>query len=375
VLGIYVHVPFCAAICNYCNFNRGLYDAGLKARYVDAVCSEIRDRGGAEKPGADSVFLGGGTPSLLAPTDVERILSACDDAFTLAGDTEITLEANPEGVTTELLRGFRTAGVNRLSFGVQSFRDDELRRLTRLHSAARAREAVAEARQAGFHNLSLDLMMWLPGQTVDQWLESVDALIELDPGHASLYMLEVYPNAPLRDLMARAELSVAPDDDVADMYLRAMERLETAGYEQYEISNLARPGRRSRHNLKYWQDGEWIGVGPGAHSTRGGVRTRNDADVTSYLTGMETGKSVAVERRAMDARTQLEEALFTGLRLSDGVVIADIVRRYGVHPWSRYGEALQPFVDGGWLRYDGVALRLTRPGMLVAHDVMAVFVE
>jgi oxygen-independent coproporphyrinogen-3 oxidase len=218
-------------------------------------------------------------------------------------------------------------------------------------------------------------MMWLPGQTVSQWLESVDALIEVAPDHASLYMLEVYPNAPLRDLMARAELSVAPDDDVAEMYLGAMARLEAAGYEQYEISNVARLGRRSRHNLKYWQDGEWIGVGPGAHSTRAGVRSKNESVVTTYLIGVETGHPVTVERRAMDPATQLEEALFTGLRLSDGVVIADVVRRYGVDPWSRFGEALQPFVDGGWLRYDGVALRLTRPGMLVAHDIMAVFVE
>jgi oxygen-independent coproporphyrinogen-3 oxidase len=372
--GIYIHVPFCAAICNYCNFNRGLFDADLKARFVDAVCREIRSSGTPQVP-ADSIFFGGGTPSLLAPADVERILNACHDTFALAADSEITMEANPEGVTPELLGAFRTCGVNRISFGVQSFRDDELRRLTRLHSASRAREAVADARRSGFDNLSLDLMMWLPGQTVAQWLESVDALIEVGPDHASLYMLEVYPNAPLRDLMARAALSVAPDDDVAEMYLRAMERLEEAGFEQYEISNVARPGRRSRHNLKYWQDGEWIGVGPGAHSTRAGVRTKNESSVTTYLNMVETGIPVTVERREMDPATQLEEALFTGLRLSDGVVVADIARRYGVDPWSRFGEALQPFVDGGWLRYDGVAFRLTRPGMLVAHDIMAVFVE
>ncbi len=370
-----MHVPFCAAICNYCNFNRGLFDADLKTRYVDAVCREIRSHGAPQAPVADSIFFGGGTPSLLAPADVERILATCRDTFALAGDAEVTLEANPEGVTPTLLDGFRACGVNRLSFGVQSFRDDELRRLTRLHSAARAREAIVDARRVGFDNLSLDLMMWLPGQTVTQWLESVEALIEVAPDHASLYMLEVYPNAPLRDLMARAELSVAPDDDVAEMYLRAMERLERAGFEQYEISNVARPGRRSRHNLKYWQDGEWLGVGPGAHSTQAGVRTKNESSVTGYLSMVEAGIPVATERREMDSATQLQEALFTALRLSDGVVIADVVRRYGVDPWIRFGDALQPFVEGGWLRYDGVALRLTRTGMLVAHDIMAVFVD
>jgi oxygen-independent coproporphyrinogen-3 oxidase len=232
--------------------------------------------------------------------------------------------------------------VNRLSFGVQSFRDDELRRLTRLHSAGRAREAVADARRAGFDNLSLDLMMWLPGQTVPQWLESVDALIEVGPDHASLYMLEVYPNAPLRDLMARAALSVAPDDDVAEMYLRAMERLEDAGFEQYEISNVARPGRRSRHNLKYWQDGEWVGVGSRGAFHQG--RRANEERVQCHRLpgyGRNRRSRRTVERREMDQATRLEEALFTGLRLSDGVVVADIARRYGVNPWSRFGTALQ----------------------------------
>ena len=178
------------------------------------------------------------------------------------------MEANPESVTEARLAAYRRAGVNRLSFGVQSFREDELRRLSRLHSADRARAAFAEARAAGFDNVSLDLMMWLPEQRVSEWLESIDASIALGPEHLSLYMLEVYPNAPLKDDMARARWSQAPDDDVAAMYLAAMERLDAAGYGQYEISNVAKPGRRSRHNLKYWTDGEWLGFGCGAHSTR-----------------------------------------------------------------------------------------------------------
>jgi oxygen-independent coproporphyrinogen-3 oxidase len=374
LLGLYLHIPFCAAICNYCNFNRGLFDAALKARYVNALVAEIQ---AAAEPSApiDTIYFGGGTPSLLSAADVGTILDACRDSFDLVADHEITLEANPETIVDGLLDGYRAAGVNRISFGVQSFNDEELKRLGRLHSADTARRALTMARAAGFDNVSLDLMMWLPQQRVDQWLSSVDSLIEARPEHASLYLLELYPNAPLKDDMARAGWSLAPDDDAAAMYLEALARLDAAGYEQYEISNVARPGRRSRHNLKYWQDGEWIGVGPGAHSTRAGVRTKNESSVTNYLIGVETGRSVTVERREMDAATQLEEALFTGLRLSDGVVIADIVGRYGVDPWSRFGKALQPFVDGGWLRYDGVALRLTRPGMLVAHDIMAVFVE
>src|SRR4051812_7704259 len=260
MLGLYIHIPFCSAICNYCNFNRGLFDGDLKLRYVEALCAEIFRAGGAGEAGgasgvrqtADTIFFGGGTPSLLEPEEIARIIAACDSSFDIAADREVTMEANPETVTEARLAAYRRAGVGRLSFGVQSFREDELRRLSRLHGAERARTAFAEARAAGFDNISLDLMMWLPGQRVSDWLESVDAAIALAPEHLSLYLLEVYPNAPLKEDMARARWSQAPDDDAAVMYLEAMDRLEAAGLEQYEISNVARAGRASRHNLKYW---------------------------------------------------------------------------------------------------------------------------
>ena len=274
-LGLYVHIPFCSAICNYCNFNRGLFDGDLKTQYVSALRQEIRNH--ADGAAADTIFFGGGTPSLLEPGEVRAIIESCRDAFAVSADAEITLEANPETVTPERLAGFRAAGINRLSFGVQSFRDEELQRLSRLHSAARAREAFSMARAAGFDNVSLDLMMWLPQQSVADWLVSVEGLIGLGPEHASLYLLEIYPNAPLRDAMARGRWSVAAEEDAAEMYLQGMEVLDSAGYEQYEISNVARPGRESRHNVKYWTDGEWVGFGCGAHSTRKGVREKNVA--------------------------------------------------------------------------------------------------
>ena len=229
---------------------------------------------------ADTIFFGGGTPSLLEPGEVRAIIEGCRDAFAVSADAEVTLEANPETVTPERLEGFRAAGVNRLSFGVQSFRDEELQRLSRLHSAARAREAFGMARAAGFDNVSLDLMMWLPQQSVANWLVSVEGLIGIGPEHASLYLLEIYPNAPLRDAMARGQWSVAPDEDAAEMYLQGMALLDEAGYEQYEISNVARPGRESRHNVKYWTDEEWHGFGCGAHSTRKGVREKNVASTS-----------------------------------------------------------------------------------------------
>jgi oxygen-independent coproporphyrinogen-3 oxidase len=376
VLGLYVHVPFCAAICNYCNFNRGLFQSDLKDLYVAAVCSEIRLR--ARGVPSDTLFFGGGTPSILEPEEIGAIIQACRDSFDLTADAEVTLEANPEGVTEERLAAFREAGVNRLSFGVQSFRDEELRRLTRLHSAGRAITAFREARAAGFDNVSLDLMMWLPQQTVGEWLESVDALVDLGPDHASLYMLEVYPNSPLREQMARAEWSVAPDDDVADMYLQSMDRLDAAGYEQYEISNVARPGRRSRHNLKYWTDGEWLGFGPGAHSTIDGVRTRNVSSTGAYASAVVPGESLlalVAEARPLSPRERMEEALFTGLRLSEGLSTEAVRARYGIDLWAEFGGELQPFRDLGWLIYDEGRLRLTRAGMLLAHEIMAVFIR
>ena len=379
MLGLYIHVPFCSAICNYCNFNRGLFDAGLKEQYVGALVAEIQHADGMggdhlRDRGADTIYFGGGTPSLLSTDDITRVMAACAARFDLSADCEVTIEANPETVTGDRLAAFRAVGVNRISFGVQSFRDKELRRLSRTHSAECARTAVREARAAGFDNISLDLMMSLPDQGVDQWMESVDEALSLEPDHMSLYMLEVYPNAPLREEMLRAQWAQAPDDDVATMYDSAMDRLETAGYGQYEISNVARPKRRSRHNLKYWSDGEWLGLGCGAHSTVAGVRWKNVSATQAYIDRVWEAAPLAVDVRRPSAEERLGEALFTGLRLSEGIDERAICRRYGVDVWERYGGELAPFVEARLLSRQENRLRLTRQGMLLAHEVLMVFV-
>ena len=371
-LGLYLHVPFCSAICNYCNFNRGLFDAGLKDRYVAALEQEILRTGAGES--ADTIYFGGGTPSLLEPAEIGRLIDACRRAFSVASDAEVTLETNPETCSRARMEHFRAAGVNRISFGVQSFRDAELRRLGRIHSADRARDAVAEARAAGFDNISLDLMMWLPQQTPADWRESVAALIDVGPEHASLYLLELYPNAPLKEDMARSGWSLAPDEDAAEMYLWSLDRLDRAGYEQYEISNVSKPGRASRHNLKYWTDGEWQGFGCGAHSTREGSRWKNVASTDEYVTRVSQGATAEVERRRLEPAERFEDALFTNLRLAAGVNIDTLGAQYGVDVWARYGAELDPFVRNRLLVRDGSMLRLTREGMLVANEIMAVFV-
>ena len=384
-LGLYIHVPFCAAICNYCNFNRQLFDGALKTRYVDALAAEIARVGGAGRAGghggpgegrerADTIYFGGGTPSLLEPDEVGRLIRACREAFEVARDAEVTLEANPESVTAARLAAYRDEGVTRISFGVQSFRDPELVRLSRLHGADRARAAYCDARAAGFDNVSLDLMMWLPAQRVGDWLQSVDVAIALAPEHLSLYLLEVYPNAPLRDEMARARWSQAPDEDAEAMYLGALERLDAAEYHQYEISNVARVGRESRHNLKYWQDGEWLAFGCGAHSTRAGVRWKNVSATEDYVVRVAAGAPIATDVHRLSPDERLGDALLTGLRLTAGVDIDAIGRRYGTDVWARYGGELEPFVQLGCLRQDGARLSLTRRGMLLSNEVMAVFV-
>ncbi len=385
-LGLYLHIPFCQAICGYCNFNRGLLDAGLKTRYVGALEREILAAGDGRP--TDTVFFGGGTPSLLEPDEVGRLLTACRAAYRLAPDAEITLETNPETATADRLSAFREAGVNRISFGVQSFDDRELARLDRIHSAGRAKEAIRAARAAGFSNLSFDLMFWLPGQSVESWLRTIDEAIALTPDHLSLYLLELYPNSPLKETMARQHPQSsagaladerhpwvqAPDDEAAEMYLAALDRLDRAGYEQYEISNVARSGYSSRHNVKYWQGASWQGFGCGAHSTVDGVRWNNVASTTEYIDAVGQGRSVTVGRHPLSPQARLEEALFTGLRLTEGIECGNILRRHGVEPWIRYGPVLAPYVEEGLMWRTPGRFGLTRRGMLVANEILTTFV-
>ena len=381
MIGLYLHIPFCQAICSYCNFNRGLLDAALKARYVEALAREIREAGDGRA--ADTVFFGGGTPSLLAPSEVAALIKACHNAYSLSAEAEVTLETNPETATLARLEAFREAGVNRISFGVQSFDPGELERLGRIHSAERAEEAVRDARRAGFENVSLDLMLWLPGQTLDSWRRTVDRAIALAPDHLSLYLLELYPNAPLKEAMARAtgspsgaaaDFAQVSDDLAADMYLAGLEALDAAGYAQYEISNVARPGRESRHNVKYWQSGDWRGFGCGAHSTDSGVRWHNVAGSGDYVDRVGAGQPVAVEVRELSEDERIQEALFTGLRLSVGIDEGNFRRQFGVEPWSLCGEAFRAHLETGHAWRRNGAFGLSRAGMLVANEILEVFV-
>ena len=385
MLGLYIHIPFCQHICSYCNFNRGLLDADLKRAYVDALEQELKSGINSRQASdprelipdfnsVDTIFFGGGTPSLLEPDEVARILRACRETYSVTADAEITLETNPETVTPERLRAFRDAGINRLSFGVQSFDDDELKRLGRIHSAAKAIDVIGDAMQAGFASVSLDLMLWLPEQTPTMWRRTVERAISLGPDHLSLYLLELYPNAPLKEEMARAGWSQTPDDDAAEMYLEGLSRLDAAGYSQYEISNVARPGHRSRHNLKYWQSGNWRGFGCGAHSTVDGTRWRTLSGTGEYVARIQAGQDTRQDVRILSTAERIEEALFTGLRLNEGIDEAAFHARWGIFPWERYADGLEMRIEAGHVWRTGGRFGLTRAGMLVANDVLAAFV-
>ena len=283
-LGVYIHVPFCRKKCAYCDFySRPCKDEGLMDRYVRAVERHFGDyfRGG-ESFDIDTVYFGGGTPSLLGGKRLRQMLNALEKTGGIAKGAEITVECNPESVDKKMLRTLFKAGVNRLSMGVQSAHDEELLALGRLHTFQQARQAVADAKEVGFSNISLDLIYGLPDQTMEQWKDSVEKIIALEPQHISAYALKLEKGTPLYE----ESPELPPEDVQADMYFYAVERLQQAGFEQYEISNFAQKGYRSRHNSRYWDLSQYLGFGPSAHSFFGGRRFSFIADTQGYIDGV-----------------------------------------------------------------------------------------
>lgn len=357
--GIYIHVPFCKRKCPYCAFYSKVFDCELKDGYVKGLIRDISSFKGG-KTAADTVYFGGGTPSLLEPEDVGSILRAVSESFELAADCEITMEMNPSSVSPEKLSKYRSLGVNRVSFGVQSAIDSELKSLGRLHDFETASRAVRDAKAAGFYNISCDLMIGTPGQTVETMILSCEKLIELDIPHISCYMLKIEEGTAF-DCDAVRNAS-ADDDTVSEMYLDLCRRLNSAGYERYEISNFAKPGFRSRHNMKYWRLEDYIGFGPSAHSCFGGKRLYQQDDLEAFVSGRS---SIAVEDDSPDFS---EEYIMLGLRISDGVSIRRVSELGG--DAERVKTAIRPFVSGGLMELDGDVVRLTDRGALVSNSLI-----
>ncbi|HEX8457455.1 MAG TPA: radical SAM family heme chaperone HemW [Pyrinomonadaceae bacterium] len=390
--GIYIHIPFCRSRCSYCDFATGAYEGRLAERYVSALVEEISTFTGApHAPGdnadattdarlsradVDTIYFGGGTPSLLTDAQVGRILRAVRERFSVAKDAEVTLELNPGTVTRETVEGFRAAGINRASFGLQTFDDEELRRLGRTHTAADARQTFSLLRAAGFDNVSFDLIAGLPGQTIAQWARNLDEALALRPAHLSLYLLEVHEGTPLAAQLRAGRWPEPDPDTAAEMYRLLVERTRAAGYEHYEISNFCLPGREARHNLKYWTNAPYYGFGSSAHSYDGArlLRWSNERDAARYVELIETNGSAIVETHELTARDAGAEALFLGLRLMRGVDLEAHREAFGADVRAVYETDLRRFSEAGLVEFDGASLRLTPQGVLLSNEVFAAFV-
>ena len=364
--GVYIHVPFCASKCAYCDFySRVRRDQ--KEGYLSALTAEIR-RASAESLRTGSLFFGGGTPSLLEKEDFERIFSALSGSLPILPGAEITLEANPETVSPDSLRTLRSLGFNRISFGVQSAVDRELRALGRRHTFARAKEAFLAAQEAGFDNISLDLMLGIPFQTAESLDATLSEVLALRPQHLSCYLLKIEEGTPF--YRRHAEKDCASDDETADFYLTVCRTLAKAGYHHYEISNFALPGFESRHNLKYWRDEPYLGFGPAAHSCLHEKRLYNPSDLDRYLA---SDGDCALSEDDAPAGTA-DERLMLGLRLSEGISLSYIARKAPDFTPSRqrsFSEKAAPFVRAGLMEGDGEHFSLTERGMLVSNMLLA----
>ncbi|HEY3269091.1 MAG TPA: radical SAM family heme chaperone HemW [Armatimonadota bacterium] len=381
-LALYVHIPFCERKCHYCDFNSGVQAPAVRDRYVAALLREISGTSLAGRS-AGSVFFGGGTPSVLPASQIAGILDALRDQFRFGPDIEITVECNPGTVASERMAGESTdsflgglldAGVNRLSFGVQSFDPALLTTLGRIHSPAQAESSVRSAQAAGFDNINVDLMFALPGQTMPAWQETLRRALDLGVSHLSAYSLIVEPDTPFHLWDAEGRLPRPGEDEEAAMYQAVIDRLAAAGYERYEVSAFARPGRRCRHNLTYWRNEEYVGFGVGAASYIAGERSTREPRLENYIVTAEHGEDTTAEAERLDLDGQMAETMMMGLRLADGVGRRAFRERFGVDPAVQYSAVIDQFAAMGLLQRTPEAVALTARGFFLANEVWEAFV-
>lgn len=376
--GVYIHIPFCAHICPYCDFTTYAGKDDLIPRYVDCLVQDIARQGQevGDRPVA-TIFIGGGTPSLLDGNQIGRVLDACREAFAWLPDIEISMECNPNALDAPRLQAYRAAGVNRLSIGAQTFDRRGVRMLGRQHEATDVLVSLETAHQAGFDNVSLDFIFGWPGQSLDQWRRDLEMVLELPdpPTHLSLYSLIVEPGTPFADAAARGILKMPDDDATADMYELAIDLLGQAGWRHYEVANWSRRSDgHSRHNAIYWQHGDYLGIGAGAHGTVGNRRIMNHLLPERWCAAVEAGEPTASNVEEIDAATSMAETMLLGLRLlNHGVQAEAFRRRHGVALDEAYGATIEDLVGFELLERTEVGVRLTHRGLLLANDVIARF--
>jgi oxygen-independent coproporphyrinogen-3 oxidase len=366
-IALYIHFPFCLSICPYCDFDRQATGFDRIDVYLDAVKREMR-RYPRER--VHSIFFGGGTPSLMSPAQLTGLLESARAQFSVAEDAEITVECNPGDADLAKLRAFRAAGANRVSFGVQSLDDTYLKVLGRRHSSDEARQAARWAREAGFA-FNLDFMFGLPGQSLEHWQHTLEQAVQLEPDHLSCYLLTLDEKVQMGRDVARGKLVLPQDDELAEMYTATRQQLAAAGYEQYEISNWARPGQASRHNLTYWRDGEWLGVGAGAASAYDGRRWKNTPVLERYIASLEaTGAAARVEDESPDRLTCMLDTLTLGLRLREGVSLDAFRRRYSVDLQDVLGALGTWLQDAGFLEIGDERAKIAEDHQLITNEIL-----
>ncbi len=366
--GIYIHVPFCLSKCHYCDFcSRTRADDETKSLYTQRLCDEIRrcaEKLGGDRPAADTVYFGGGTPTLLSTEQFSKVLDTVDGSFGIENGAEITSEANPKTADLEKLREMHSLGINRLSIGMQSVHDNELRALGRIHSHADFLKSFDEARRAGFDNISADLMYGIPEQSIESFSRSVETLAVMHPEHISSYSLTVEDGT---NFARRKDSLLLPDEDsVADMYLLMSEMLGKYGYKKYEISNFAHNGQVSRHNLKYWKREDYLGFGPAAHSFFEGIRYSNSRDIEGYL----SGKDIREFSDAVAGGEAMDEYVMLSMRLSDGINIPAFERQFKVDFMTEYGNTFKRF-SPEYVYIDKDVCRFTDRGMFVSNYILS----
>lgn len=372
-ISLYIHIPFCLQKCRYCDFLSGPRTALQQEQYVRALIREVGAQ--TQCPSGtpvDTVFFGGGTPSVLYAEQIGRIMEALRETFCILPDAEISMEMNPGTADAQKLRALKKAGINRLSMGVQSMHDEELRLLGRIHSAEEAREAFEMARAAGFDNLNIDLMSALPGQTFESWADSLRQAVEWGPEHISAYSLIIEPGTPFSALYDAGKLPSLPDEETdRRMYHYTREFLALHGYDRYEISNYALPGRECRHNSGYWTGHPYLGLGIGAASYVNGSRFSNTADFNAYIEEMRKAPVLPADFHTLSREEKMEEFMFLGLRMTAGVRGAEFAARFGESLEQVYGSVLRKHVSQGLLEATKEGYRLTERGTDVSNYVMA----
>ena len=368
--GVYVHLPFCPYICPYCDFAKWAWDDARAARYLDALRAELTT---SPRVHARTLFFGGGTPAMYAPEIIGSLIEGVRARFALPADAEVSVEANPDPSLAERLGGLRAAGASRLSIGVQSFEPHELRVLGRRHTPANVTDTVRAARAAGLTNVSIDLIFGVPGQSEDSWAASLDAAVALGVEHVSCYGLTIEEGTPYAAWFARDPGAFAGETHEARLYAIAIDRLHVAGFEQYEISNWARAGFRSQHNALYWANEEYLGLGVGAASYLGGVRSTHVRDLGAYCDAARAGRPIPGESERLEGAARTGEAIMLALRTAEGVDVQAFRERYGIDVLERYRSVVDDLVADGVLDAGPAQLRLTDRGRFVANDVCGAF--